>query len=74
MKLRSVALRGLLVGVTLLAMSGACSQYKPGPWEGGGRSVETPTPGSAVPPTADAGPPDTFVPPDVFVPDTGGKD
>ena len=57
-----LALNALVIGATMLAMSGACSQHEPGPYEGGGRSTTTPFPQSTS--TTDSAPPeDNFVPP-----------
>jgi hypothetical protein len=60
------AVNALIVGATLLAMSGACSQHEPGPYEGGGRGTTQPLPNGV---TDSAPPEDTFVPPDNFVKD-----
>jgi hypothetical protein len=66
---------GLVVAGLLLAMSGACSQHQPGPYEGGGRSYDIPTVSGST--TTDAGPdnfiPDTFVPDTFVLPDTGSE-
>ena len=71
-----------LVAVTLLAMSGACSQHDPGAYEGGGRTAPTTVIGIV---TGNGEPPEGGLPegsfigdvyiPDTFVaPDTGGGD
>lgn len=52
----------LLIAVTLLTMSGACSQHEPGPYEGGGRTYPTAVIGAAQGNPGD----DTGAPPDVF--------
>ena len=58
----------LIVALTMLAMSGACSMHDPGPYEGGGRSTTVPFPESTSTPDS-GGPIDNFVPPE-----TGGND
>lgn len=40
-KTRPVFIATTLVAVTLLAMSGACSQHEPGDYQGGGREIPT---------------------------------
>ena len=64
-KLRAVGVPSLIVALTMLAMSGACSMHDPGPYEGGGRSTTIPLPQGEDSGTT----PDTFVA-DTFVKDT----
>ncbi len=54
----------LLVAVTLLVLSGACSQHAPGPYEGGGRDVPTSEINgiSMAPPEVDSSVQDNAVP------------
>jgi len=84
MKKRALVVPALFVSVTLLVMSGACSQHDPGPYEGGGRTIGTTQIGGSVGgPNSDASAPDvsvsdasqdtTFLP-DIVVPETGGGD
>ena len=70
---RSLIGTSLLVTITLLALSGACSQHEPGPYEGGGRDMPSAVVGGVgmQPPPPDASVQDNFVPPDVNVKDTG---
>jgi hypothetical protein len=79
MKARPFVVPTLLVSATMLAMSGACSQHDPGPYQGGGRGIPTsvigPVSGGGGPDGAlpDISIPDSFVVPDNFVqPDTAG--
>jgi len=73
-----------VVAVTLLALSGACSQHEPGDFQGGGRTIPTSVIGPAAggPVGVDSSFEDTFVPdaniqdastdlgiPDIFVND-----
>jgi len=55
-----------VVAVTLLAMSGACSQHDPGPYEGGGRTAPTTVIGIV---TGNGSPPEGGLPEGSFIPD-----
>jgi len=70
---KTLAVPSLIVALTILAISGACSMHDPGPYEGGGRSTTVPFPENTT--TEDSGTTqDNFVPPDNFVgPETGGN-
>ncbi len=76
---RSLLFPTLLVIVTPIVASGACSEHAPGPYEGGGRIMPTSVVGDVGggPVGVDASVQDNFVPdvsiPDTFVqPDVGG--
>jgi hypothetical protein len=69
---RAALVPALLIAVTLLTMSGACSQHEPGPYEGGGRTYPTAVIGAAQGNVGDdtgAPPPDVFQLPDVSTQD-----
>jgi hypothetical protein len=57
----------LIVALVMLAMSGACSQHEPGPWEGGGRTTTTPQAPASTAPNDSGPPPDVKPPTDVAV-------
>ncbi len=75
-KHRSFILTTSIVAITLLAMSGACSQHEPGTYQGGGRTEPTSVigPASGGPTGSDSSTQDTNIPeiivPDNSVPDT----
>ena len=61
----------VLVLLTVVGASGACSQHAPGPYEGGGRDIPTSVVGDIGEGPAQ---PDASLPNEASVPDVGGQD